>query len=85
MSGARAAVLVTWPEWVQETIVFGTRYDSEEDRMRLAVELARQNVVRGTGGPFGAAIFERSTGALLSISRRPAVPVWASFPSMMTP
>jgi tRNA(Arg) A34 adenosine deaminase TadA len=67
MSGARAAVLVTWPEWVQETIVFGTRYDSEEDRMRLAVELARQNVVRGTGGPFGAAIFERSTGALLSV------------------
>ena len=24
--------------------------------MRLAIELARQNVLRGTGGPFGAAI-----------------------------
>jgi tRNA(Arg) A34 adenosine deaminase TadA len=35
--------------------------------MRLAIELARQNVVRGTGGPFGAAIFEQSTGALLSV------------------
>ena len=35
--------------------------------MRLAIELARQNVLRGTGGPFGAAIFERSTGALLSV------------------
>jgi len=34
--------------------------------MALAVELARQNVRRGTGGPFGAAIFERETGRLLA-------------------
>ena len=67
MSDARATVLVTWPEWVHETVSFGTRYATDEDRMRVAIELARQNVVRGTGGPFGAAIFERSTGALLSV------------------
>jgi tRNA(Arg) A34 adenosine deaminase TadA len=60
-------VLVTWPEWVQETVAFGTRYETDDDRMRLAIELARQNVMRGTGGPFGAAIFEHSTGALLSV------------------
>src|SRR5687767_14520922 len=35
--------------------------------MRVAIELARQNVLRSTGGPFGAAIFERSNGALLSV------------------
>jgi tRNA(Arg) A34 adenosine deaminase TadA len=52
---------------VHDVIAFGVRYDSVEDRMRLAIELARQNVMRGTGGPFGAAIFERSTGALLSV------------------
>ncbi len=34
--------------------------------MGLAVELSRQNVRRGTGGPFGAAIFERETGRLLA-------------------
>jgi tRNA(Arg) A34 adenosine deaminase TadA len=67
MSDARATVLVTWPDWVHETVTFGTRYDTDEDRMRLAIELARQNVVRSTGGPFGAAIFERETGALLSV------------------
>ena len=67
MSDARAAVLVTCPDWVDETVTFGTRYDTDEDRMRLAIELARQNVMRGTGGPFGAAIFERSSGALLSV------------------
>ena len=67
MPDARATVLVTWPEWVNETVAFGARYTTDDDRMRLAIELARQNVVRGTGGPFGAAIFERSTGALLSV------------------
>jgi tRNA(Arg) A34 adenosine deaminase TadA len=67
MPDPRETVLITWPDWIQETVAFGTRYDTDDDRMRVAIELARQNVVRGTGGPFGAAIFERSTGALLSV------------------
>jgi tRNA(Arg) A34 adenosine deaminase TadA len=67
MSDASAVVLVTWPEWVHEIVTFGARYETDEDRMRVAIDLARQNVMRGTGGPFGAAIFERSTGALLSV------------------
>jgi tRNA(Arg) A34 adenosine deaminase TadA len=67
MPDTRETVLVTWPEWVQDTVTFGTRYETDEDRMRLAIELARQNVVRGTGGPFGAAIFEHATGALISV------------------
>jgi tRNA(Arg) A34 adenosine deaminase TadA len=60
-------VLITWPEWIHDTVTFGTRYATDDDRMRLAIALARQNVQRGTGGPFGAAIFERSTGELLSV------------------
>ena len=67
MPDPRETVLITWPDWIQETVAFGTRYDTDDNRMRVAIELARQNVVRGTGGPFGAAIFERSTGALLSV------------------
>ena len=34
--------------------------------MRLAVELSWENVRRGTGGPFGAAVFERDTGKLVA-------------------
>jgi tRNA(Arg) A34 adenosine deaminase TadA len=41
-------------------------YRTVEDRMRFAVELSRLNVGHGTGGPFGAAIFERETGRLLA-------------------
>lgn len=67
MPDGRDEVVVTWPDWVREVVIFGARYESDEDRMRLAIELARQNVLRQTGGPFGAAIFERATGALLSV------------------
>jgi tRNA(Arg) A34 adenosine deaminase TadA len=67
MSDLRATVLVDYPEWIGDAVDWDARYATDEDRMRLAIELARQNVLRGTGGPFGAAIVERSTGALLSV------------------
>ena len=66
MPDARA-VSVTLPDWIDAHVTLGTRYETDADRMRLAVELSRQNVLHGTGGPFGAAIFERITGALLSV------------------
>lgn len=39
----------------------------DEARLRLAIELARLNVEHGTGGPFGAAIFEQASGRLVAI------------------
>jgi tRNA(Arg) A34 adenosine deaminase TadA len=35
--------------------------------MRLAVELANQNIEHRTGGPFGAAIFETGSGRLVGV------------------
>lgn len=35
--------------------------------MGFVVELAATNVEKGTGGPFGAAVFERHTGRLVAI------------------
>lgn len=35
--------------------------------MGFAIELAATNVARGTGGPFGAAVFEHHTGQLVAI------------------
>jgi tRNA(Arg) A34 adenosine deaminase TadA len=67
MSDARSSVLVDVPSWIDECVEWGRLYAGDEARMRLAIELSRQNVLRGTGGPFGAAIFERATGALLSV------------------
>jgi tRNA(Arg) A34 adenosine deaminase TadA len=36
-------------------------------RMRFVIRLAMENLERGTGGPFGAAVFEAKTGILASI------------------
>ncbi len=60
------AVELRLPEWIEEFVSPDRIYPTTEDRMRLAVELSRENVRRGTGGPFGAAIFERDTGKLVA-------------------
>jgi tRNA(Arg) A34 adenosine deaminase TadA len=54
------------PPWVAGFVAGEGRYASDEDKMRLALGLARENVVRGTGGPFGAAVFEVGTGRLVA-------------------
>jgi tRNA(Arg) A34 adenosine deaminase TadA len=60
-------VALRLPGWVEEMLADrGRVYPTVEDRMRLAVELSRLNVRHGTGGPFGAAIFEGETGKLLA-------------------
>ena len=60
-------VTLRLPAWVEDLLPEEDRvYPTVEDRMRLAIELSRYNVRHGTGGPFGAAIFERETGRLLA-------------------
>lgn len=58
-------VTLRLPDWV-EPFVADEIYPTTEDRMRLVVELSHENVRRGTGGPFGAAIFERDSGRLVA-------------------
>src|SRR5436305_1941548 len=53
-------VNVEYPDWVDSVVDWSRTYSSDEDRMRLAITVSRVNVERGTGGPFGAAVFERS-------------------------
>ncbi len=40
---------------------------TEQDQVDLVLGLAREHVERGTGGPFGAAIFEASSGRLVAV------------------
>jgi tRNA(Arg) A34 adenosine deaminase TadA len=72
-------VTLKLPSWVEELLPDPERgYPTEEDRMRFVVELSRLNVERGTGGPFGAAIFERETGRLLAPGMNLVVPTSCS-------
>lgn len=67
MSAVPPPVTVALPDWVDAVVDRARPYETDEDRMRLAVALSRENVARGTGGPFGAAIFERDTGRLVDV------------------
>jgi tRNA(Arg) A34 adenosine deaminase TadA len=58
---------IDYPPWVDEVVDWERPLHSDEERMRLAIDLSRENVERGTGGPFGAAIFERDSGRLVAV------------------
>ena len=60
-------VEVACPDWVRNFVDWKRRYPGDAERMRLAVDLSRENVERGSGGPFGAAIFETRGGPLVSV------------------
>jgi tRNA(Arg) A34 adenosine deaminase TadA len=62
------------PDWVPAAADWGRSWATDEDRAGLAIRLARENVLRETGGPFGAAIFEEATGALVGVGVNLVVP-----------
>lgn len=45
------------PPWLPAAVDMSRTFASDEDKMRLAIDLSRQNVEACTGGPFGAAVF----------------------------
>ncbi|HST60704.1 MAG TPA: nucleoside deaminase [Longimicrobium sp.] len=60
-------IVIDLPDWVHDVVDADRAYTSDEEKMRLAVDLSRENVLRGTGGPFGAAIFDAGTGELVAV------------------
>ena len=66
-SGIITSVAVTLPAWVQGVVDAYPACTSDTERMRLAITLARENTVRGSGGPFGAAIFARGAPRPLAV------------------
>jgi tRNA(Arg) A34 adenosine deaminase TadA len=60
-------IQITLPSWVDEVVAAHPGFPDDASRMRLAIALSRENVTRKAGGPFGAAIFERESGALVSV------------------
>ncbi|HET6806716.1 MAG TPA: nucleoside deaminase [Frateuria sp.] len=64
---------LTLPPWVGEVADTRKRYLSDEERVGLAIELARQNVRTGQGGPFGAAVFHED-GRLVAAGINRVVP-----------
>jgi tRNA(Arg) A34 adenosine deaminase TadA len=67
------SVRIDYPPWVHETIDWDAVYRTDEERMRLAIAVSRENVERDTGGPFGAAIFESESGRLVAVGMNSVV------------
>lgn len=72
---AHPQIRVVYPEWVDDVVDFDARCPDDEARMRVAITVARENVVRQTGGPFGAAIFAASGGPLVAVGMNLVVPL----------
>jgi tRNA(Arg) A34 adenosine deaminase TadA len=74
-------VEVSLPSWVAgyEESLKTSSFVTDEDMMLVAVEASAKNVEHGTGGPFGAAIYERdkATGKsrLVALGSNSVVPL----------
>ncbi|MGO4776985.1 nucleoside deaminase [Lysobacter sp. 2RAB21] len=67
------SVQLALPEWIDEAVDRQRAYLNDEDKVALAVELSRRNIELGTGGPFGAAVFD-SNGLVVGVGVNRVVP-----------
>ena len=68
-------IRIAYPAWVARHVDWDARYTTDDDRIGLAIALSRWNVLEETGGPFGAAVFERESGRLVAIGMNLVVPL----------
>ncbi|MDC0188206.1 nucleoside deaminase [bacterium] len=56
------------PEWIDTFLAeYPVVISSMETQMRFVLDLTERNIREKTGGPFGAAVFERESGKLVSV------------------
>ncbi len=68
-------LVIALPEWIED-LLGEPEYvcPTVEERMQFVIRLARWNVEQGTGGPFGAAIFDLSSGKVIAPGVNVVVP-----------
>jgi tRNA(Arg) A34 adenosine deaminase TadA len=67
------AIHLEYPDWIDDVVAWDRHYTSDADKMRLAIDVSRANVERGTGGPFGAAIFAEGSGSVVAVGMNSVV------------
>jgi tRNA(Arg) A34 adenosine deaminase TadA len=60
-------IIIDLPAWAYGVTRTDQTYPSDEEKMAAVLRLARENVERGTGGPFAAGIFELESGRLVAV------------------
>ncbi len=55
------------PDWVEPFLAnYDEDFTTTKQRMRLVIDLSRENFKQATGGPFAAAVFDLDSGILLN-------------------
>jgi len=73
------SIAIQLPDWAAGLLTDpGKVYPERESRMQLAILLSRLNIEHGTGGPFGAAIFNIDTHTLIAVGMNLVVPACCS-------
>ena len=68
-------ITITFPDWLKNFPSVEEDFTGDEAKMRLAIELAAENIKQKTGGPFGAAIFETNSNNLISVGVNQVMPL----------
>ncbi|MGL5099002.1 MAG: nucleoside deaminase [Fusobacteriaceae bacterium] len=57
------------PKWLEEFYrdSYLKKYETQDERMELVIELSKKNIEFETGGPFGAAIFDKKSHELIAV------------------
>ena len=82
-SGVPTAFSFSLPAWVPGFLAAyplppSGRLASDSDKMRFVLALCRKHVEEKTGGPFSAALFDRTTHALVAVGLNLVVPASAA-------
>ena len=69
-----AQVHLTLPAWVHEHVDPARAYPGDAAKVALAIELSRRNIDAGSGGPFGAAVFNADDDRIVSVGVNRVLP-----------
>ena len=69
-----AQIHLTLPAWVHGQIDTARAYPGDEAKVALAISLSRMNIEAGSGGPFGAAVFDADSDRIVSVGVNRVLP-----------
>lgn len=69
-----AQIHLTLPVWIHDAIDPQSICADDDAKVALAIELSHLNIAHASGGPFGAAVFDESSGRLLGVGVNRVLP-----------
>ncbi len=67
-------ITIELPDWLDDAMAGFAVTNGDEDRVGVAIGLARRNVEEGTGGPFAAVVIDETSGMVVAAGVNVVVP-----------